>query len=113
MFFTSSKEAGRNDHAHRQAGAQLHRFHRDGFEDFEVFEDEVVGEIDNGFRCLLDGLNPERIAVAFAQIGTGRVALNQTVKYAKERIVLTAPSARTRRWPTRWPTVGSGWKRQS
>ena len=61
------------------------------FEDFEVFEDEVVGEIDNGFRCLLDGLNPERIAVAFAQIGTGRVALNQTVKYAKERIVFDRP----------------------
>ena len=34
------------------------------FEDFEVFENEIVGEEGKGFRCLLDGLNPERIAVA-------------------------------------------------
>ena len=61
------------------------------FDNFEVFEDEIVGEIDKGFRCLLDGLNPERIAVAFAQIGTGRAALNQTVQYAKERVVFDRP----------------------
>ena len=34
------------------------------FENFEVFENEIVGEEGKGFRCLLDGLNPERIAVA-------------------------------------------------
>ena len=61
------------------------------FEDFEAFDDDIVGDVGKGFRCLLDGLNPERIAVAFAQIGTGRAALNQTVRYAKERVVFDRP----------------------
>jgi len=61
------------------------------FENFEAMEEDIVGQVGKGFRCLLDGLNPERIAVAFAQIGTGRAALNQTVQYAKERIVFDRP----------------------
>jgi alkylation response protein AidB-like acyl-CoA dehydrogenase len=61
------------------------------FDDFEVFESEIVGEEGRGFRCLLDGLNPERIAVAFTAIGLGRGALNLTVQYAKDRIVFDRP----------------------
>lgn len=61
------------------------------FEDFEVFENEIIGEEGKGFRCLLDGLNPERIAVAFTAIGLGRGALNLTVRYAKDRIVFDRP----------------------
>lgn len=61
------------------------------FEDFEVFEHEIVGTKDKGFRCLLDGLNPERIAVAFTAIGLGRGALNLTTQYAKDRIVFDRP----------------------
>jgi acyl-CoA dehydrogenase len=61
------------------------------FENFEALEEDIVGDVGKGFRCLLDGLNPERIAVAFSQIGTGRAALNQTVQYAKERIVFDRP----------------------
>ena len=40
---------------------------------------------------LLDGLNPERISVAFAMIGLGRAALNKAVAYAKERVVFDRP----------------------
>ena len=61
------------------------------FEDFEVFEDEIVGEEGKGFRCLLDGLNPERIAVAQTCIGLGRGALNLAVQYAKDRVVFDRP----------------------
>ena len=61
------------------------------FENFEVFEDEIVGEEGKGFRCLIAGLNPERIAVAFTSIGLGRGALNLTVQYAKDRIVFDRP----------------------
>ncbi len=57
------------------------------FDNFEVFENEIIGEEGKGFRCLLDGLNPERIAVAYTAIGLGRGALNMTVQYAKDRIV--------------------------
>lgn len=61
------------------------------FEDFEVFPDEIVGEEGNGFRCLIDGLNPERIAVAQTCIGLGRGALRLATQYAKDRIVFDRP----------------------
>lgn len=61
------------------------------FEDFEVFEDEIVGEEGKGFRCLIDGLNPERIAVAQTCIGLGRGALALATQYAKDRIVFDRP----------------------
>jgi alkylation response protein AidB-like acyl-CoA dehydrogenase len=56
------------------------------FENFEVFENEIVGEEGKGFR-----LNPERIAVAQTCIGLGRGALNMAVQYAKDRIVFDRP----------------------
>lgn len=61
------------------------------FDDFEVFESEIVGEEGKGFRCLIDGLNPERIAVAQTAIGLGRGALNLAVQYSKDRIVFDRP----------------------
>lgn len=61
------------------------------FENFEVFDEEVVGEVGKGFKCLIDGLNPERIAVAFTCIGLGRGALDLTVQYAKDRVVFDRP----------------------
>jgi alkylation response protein AidB-like acyl-CoA dehydrogenase len=61
------------------------------FEDFEVFEDEIVGQEGKGFRCLIDGLNPERIAVAQTAIGLGRGALKLAVQYSKDRIVFDRP----------------------
>ncbi|MBL8589273.1 MAG: acyl-CoA/acyl-ACP dehydrogenase [Methylobacteriaceae bacterium] len=61
------------------------------FESFEAHDDEIVGEVGKGFRCLIDGLNPERIAVAYTTIGLGRGALNLTVQYAKDRIVFDRP----------------------
>lgn len=60
-------------------------------ENLEARDEDVVGEVGKGFKCLLDGLNPERIAVAFSQVGTGRAALNRAVRYSKERIVFDRP----------------------
>lgn len=60
-------------------------------ENLEARDEDIVGEVGKGFRCLIDGLNPERIAVAFAQIGTGRAALSKAVQYAKDRIVFDRP----------------------
>ncbi|WP_417210523.1 acyl-CoA dehydrogenase family protein [Antarctobacter sp.] len=61
------------------------------FDNFEVFEDEIVGEEGKGFRCLIAGLNPERIAVAYTAIGLGRGALELTTQYAKDRVVFDRP----------------------
>lgn len=64
----------------------------------EVFIDELripvedrVGEEGEGFRYLLDGLNPERMLIAAEALGIGRVALDRAVKYAGERVVFDRP----------------------
>ena len=59
--------------------------------DLPVDPADVVGEVDQGFRCLLDGLNPERIVLAAESIGIGRQALDKAVHYAKEREVFGRP----------------------
>lgn len=60
----------------------------------ELFIDELrvpvadrVGEEGQGFRYLLDGLNPERVLVAVEALGIGRAALRRAVAYANERVV--------------------------
>ena len=46
-----------------------------------------IGDEGEGFRYLLDGLNPERILVASEALGIGKVSLRRAVAYAKERTV--------------------------
>ncbi|MER5756320.1 acyl-CoA dehydrogenase family protein [Streptomyces sp. NPDC002088] len=50
-----------------------------------------VGEEGEGFRYLLDGLNPERMLIAAEALGLGRVALERAVKYGNEREVFGRP----------------------
>ncbi len=50
-----------------------------------------VGEEDEGFGYLLDGLNAERVLVAAEALGTGRAALRRAVAYAKARTVFGRP----------------------
>ncbi len=52
-----------------------------------VSESDRVGEEGDGFRMLLDTLNPERILIAAEAIGVGRRALDKAVNYANEREV--------------------------
>ena len=64
----------------------------------EVFIDDLmvpvsdrVGEEGNGFKYILDGLNPERMLIAAEALGIGRVALAKAVKYGNERHVFNRP----------------------
>jgi acyl-CoA dehydrogenase len=50
-----------------------------------------IGEEGQGFRYLLDGLNPERILIASEALGTGKAALRRAVAYARDRIVFDRP----------------------
>ncbi|MFJ2766439.1 acyl-CoA dehydrogenase family protein [Streptomyces sp. NPDC087300] len=50
-----------------------------------------VGEEGQGFRYLLDGLNPERILLAHEALGIGRAALRGAVDYARTRVVFDRP----------------------
>ncbi len=60
-------------------------------DDLFVPDEDLVGEEGNGFRCLLDGLNPERILVAAECLGIGRAALARATAYARERVVFDRP----------------------
>jgi alkylation response protein AidB-like acyl-CoA dehydrogenase len=57
----------------------------------EVPEENVVGEVGQGFYHLLDSLNPERIFTGIEAVGIGRAALSRAVDYAKERVVFDRP----------------------
>jgi acyl-CoA dehydrogenase len=60
-------------------------------ENLEVHDEDVVGEVGEGFYHLLDSLNPERIVIGIEAVGIGRAALERAVQYAKERIVFDRP----------------------
>ena len=46
-----------------------------------------IGEEGEGWKCLLHGLNPERILIAAEAIGLGQAALERASRYARERVV--------------------------
>ncbi|RBY83684.1 acyl-CoA dehydrogenase [Geodermatophilus sp. TF02-6] len=60
-------------------------------DDLFVADEDVVGEVDKGFRAILAGLNAERIISANAALGIGRAAVRRATTYAKERIVFDRP----------------------
>jgi acyl-CoA dehydrogenase len=57
------------------------------YDGLEVPADHLIGEEGQGFRYLLDGLNPERILIAAEALGIGKVSLARAVDYASERSV--------------------------
>jgi acyl-CoA dehydrogenase len=61
------------------------------YDDLEVPVADRVGEEGQGFRYLLDGLNPERILVAAEAVGIGRAAIRKATHYARERVVFGRP----------------------
>lgn len=63
-------------------------------DNLEATDDDVVGEVGQGFRHLLDGLNPERIVLAMEAVGIGHAALRIASEYAKQRVVFNNPIGR-------------------
>jgi len=50
-----------------------------------------IGEEGDGWKCLLHGLNPERILIAAEAVGLGQAALERAANYARERVVFDRP----------------------
>jgi len=55
------------------------------FEDVEVPEENVLGEVDRGFPIFLDTLDGGRVGIAAHALGIAQGALEQTVRYTGER----------------------------
>jgi acyl-CoA dehydrogenase len=64
------------------------------YDGLSVPVDQRIGAEGEGFRYLLDGINPERILVAAEALGIGKVALRRAVAYACERTVFDRPIGR-------------------
>jgi acyl-CoA dehydrogenase len=60
-------------------------------DDLNVPKEALIGEEGQGFKLLLQGLNPERVLFAVEAVGLGRAALAKAAQYAKERIVFGRP----------------------
>ena len=57
----------------------------------EIPVEDRVGEEGQGFKYILDGLNPERCLIAAEALGIGRAALRAAVRYGNEREVFGRP----------------------
>ena len=59
--------------------------------DLFIPEEDRIGKEGDGFKIILQGLNPERILLAAEAIGLGRVAIQRAAQYARERVVFDRP----------------------
>ncbi len=60
-------------------------------ENLRVPAENLIGGEGKGFRCILDGMNAERILVSHESIGDARWFIRTASKYASERIVFDRP----------------------
>lgn len=60
----------------------------------EIPVEDRIGDEGQGFRCILHGMNPERILLAAEAVGVGRIALHKAAAYARDRVVFGRPIGR-------------------
>ncbi|MFH0843883.1 MAG: acyl-CoA dehydrogenase, partial [Pseudomonadota bacterium] len=63
------------------------------FKDVRVPKSNVLGERGDGFRILLRWVAGERVEQAGYMVGVGQAAIDESVKYSKERLVRGKPIA--------------------
>ena len=61
------------------------------YDNVEATDEQIVGGIGNGLKCLFHGLNPERFFVGSIAVGLGRYMLDKGTRYAMERSVWGYP----------------------
>ncbi len=61
------------------------------FDDLEVPAENLIGEENNGFRIILEGLNAERVLIAAECVGDAYWFVDRAKAYASDRIVFDRP----------------------
>jgi alkylation response protein AidB-like acyl-CoA dehydrogenase len=61
------------------------------FDNLEIPADTLIGEEGKGFRYILDGMNAERILIAYECIGDAKYFVRKAAAYANERVVFGRP----------------------
>jgi acyl-CoA dehydrogenase len=61
------------------------------FDNLKVPVENLIGDEGKGFKCILDGMNAERILIAAECIGDARWFTGKSANYARERVVFDRP----------------------
>lgn len=61
------------------------------FDDLEIPADSLIGEENQGFRIILEGLNAERVLIAAECVGDAYWFIDRAKAYAGERVVFGRP----------------------
>lgn len=64
------------------------------YNDVEAQDSDIVGDVDQGWRALVRGLNSERMIIAAEALGIGQRAFDDAVEYAKQRHQFGQPIGR-------------------
>jgi acyl-CoA dehydrogenase len=91
LFFTDLDRAHVDIRPIRKMGRNAVTSNELFIDDLRIPEEDRVGEEGQGFKYILDGLNPERCLVAAEALGIGRASLRRAVRYGNEREVFGRP----------------------
>jgi len=61
------------------------------FDNLRIPAAALIGEEGKGLRCIMDGMNAERILVSHESLGDAKWFIRTAVKYANERVVFDRP----------------------
>ncbi|TFZ02699.1 acyl-CoA dehydrogenase [Ramlibacter henchirensis] len=61
------------------------------FDNLRIPADSLIGEEGKGLRCILDGMNAERILVSHESLGDAKWFTRTAVRYANDRVVFDRP----------------------
>jgi alkylation response protein AidB-like acyl-CoA dehydrogenase len=92
VFLVDLREARGNGLDIRKLDAAINHNTCEVFIDnLKLAPDTLVGEEGRGFRYILDGMNAERILIAYESIGDAKFFIDKAVAYANDRVVFGAP----------------------
>ena len=92
VFLVDLREARGNGLDIRKLDAAINHNTCEVFIDnLKLAPDTLVGEEGKGFRYILDGMNAERILIAYESIGDAKFFIDKAVAYANDRVVFGQP----------------------
>jgi acyl-CoA dehydrogenase len=92
VFLVDMREAVGNGMTIRPIKAMInHNTTEVFFDNLRIPADSLIGAEGKGLRCILDGMNAERILVSHESLGDAKWFIRTAVQYANERVVFGRP----------------------
>ncbi len=92
VFLVDMREAVGNGMTIRPIKAMInHNTTEVFFDNLRIPADSLIGAEGKGLRCILDGMNAERILVSHESLGDAKWFIRTATKYANERVVFDRP----------------------